>query len=188
MILLRSWGVRIIIYINDMLVLTETSNQAYQHLETLLWILQSLGFVINREMSVFTASQKIEFLGLVINSQSTELREKLRQIKGEATKLLSQQLVTARALSQFIGKLNAAAQAVTPAPLFYCHLQGNLKTTLPLATRVTRARHLSPRGTDLVATTSRVERQVSAQGSRPNGHILGCLPTGVGSIMQRCTD
>ena len=118
MILLRSWGVRIIIYIYDMLVLAETSNQAYQHLETLLWILQSLGFVINREKSVFTASQKIEFLGLVINSQSMELREKLRQIKGEATKLLSQQLVTARALSQFIGKLNAAAQAVTPAPSF----------------------------------------------------------------------
>ena len=133
MILLRSWGVRIIIYIDDMLILAETSEQAYQLLETLLWILQSLGFVVNREKSVFIASQEIEFLGLVINSQSMELSlpgEKLRQIKGEATKLLSQQLVSARALSQFIGKLNAAAQAITPAPLFYRHLQGNLENAL----------------------------------------------------------
>ena len=43
MILLRSWGVRIIIYIDDMLILAETSEQAYQHLETLLWILESWG-------------------------------------------------------------------------------------------------------------------------------------------------
>ena len=57
-------------------------------------------------------------------------REKLQQIKGKATKLLSQQLVSARALSQFIGKLKTAAQAVTPAPLFYRHLQGNLKNAL----------------------------------------------------------
>ena len=50
--------------------------------------------------------------------------------KREVTKLLSQQLVLARAFSQFIGKLNAATQAVTPAPLFYRHLQGNLKNAL----------------------------------------------------------
>ena len=50
-ILLRSWGVRIIIYIDDMLILAETSEQAYQHIKTLLWILQFLGFVVNQEKS-----------------------------------------------------------------------------------------------------------------------------------------
>ena len=57
-------------------------------------------------------------------------REKLRQIKMEAVRLLSQKLLSARALSQFIGKLSAAAQAVALAPLFYRHLQGNLKNAL----------------------------------------------------------
>ena len=92
--------------------------------------------------------QEIEFLGLVTNSQAMELSlpgEMLRQIKGEATKLLSQKLVSARTLSQFIGKLNAAAQTVAPAPLFYCHLQGDLKIPLPRATRVTRTWQLSLR-------------------------------------------
>ena len=90
---------------------------------------------------MLTPAQEIEFLGLEVNSELMELRlpgEKLRQIRGEATKLLSQSWVSARVLSQFIGKLNAAAQAVAPAPLFYHHLQGNLKAPLPLAAMATR--------------------------------------------------
>ena len=133
MILLRLWGARIIVYINDMLILAETSEQASKHLETLLWTLQSLEFIINQEKSVTTPPQEIDFLGLLTNSLSMELSlpgEKLRQIKMEAARLLPQQLVSARALSQFIGKLSAAAQAAAPAPLFYCHLQGNLKNAL----------------------------------------------------------
>lgn len=80
-----------------------------------------------------TPAQEIEFLGLEVNLISMELRlpgEKLSQIRGETTKLLSQSLVSARVLSQFIEKLNAAAEAVVPASLFYRHLQGNLKSTL----------------------------------------------------------
>ena len=47
----------------------------------------------------------------------------------------------------------------------------------------------SSRGADLVATAPpRVEWQVPTQGSGPSGHLLGCLPTGMGSIMQQCTD
>ena len=42
------------------LILAETSEQAYQYLETLLRKLQSLGFVVNRQKLVFTASQEIE--------------------------------------------------------------------------------------------------------------------------------
>ena len=49
---------------------------------------------------------------------------------GEATVLLSKPLVSARALSQLIGKLNAAAQAIVLALLFYRHLQGDLKNAL----------------------------------------------------------
>ena len=116
-------GVKIIIYIDDMLILAEKSEQAFQHLETLLWTLQSLGFIINQEKSVFMPAQEIEFQWLVTNSQAMELR----QIKREATKLLTQKLVSVRVLFQFIEKLSADTQAVAPAPLFYCHLQGNLK-------------------------------------------------------------
>ena len=126
-------GVKIIVYIDDMLILAETPEQASQHLETLMWILRALGFIVNHDKSVLKPTQEIEFLGMVVNSVSMEISlpgEKLRQIRGEATKLLSQSQVSARLLSKFIGKLNAAAQAVVPAPLLYRHLQGNLRSTL----------------------------------------------------------
>jgi len=116
-----------------MLILAETPEQASQHLETLLWVLQALGFIVNLEKSVLTPIQEIEFLGLETNLRSMELSlpgEKLKQIRGEAAKLLTRSMVSARSLSQFIGKLNAAAQAVAPAPLFYRHLQDNLKNAL----------------------------------------------------------
>lgn len=74
-------GVRIIVYIDNMLILAEIPEQATQHLDTLLWTLQSLGFIINPEKSMFTPAQEIEFLSLVTDSQSMELSlpgEKLR--------------------------------------------------------------------------------------------------------------
>ena len=98
MTLLRSWGVRIIIYIDDTLILAETPEQDSQHFKTLLWILQALGFIVNQDKSVFTPAKQIEFLGLVVNSVSVELSlpgEKLKPIRGEATMLHSQSLVSA---------------------------------------------------------------------------------------------
>ena len=56
--------------------------------------------------------------------------EKLRQIRKEATHLLTCQVVSAHQLSQFIGKLNATAQAIQVAPLFYRALQANLQEAL----------------------------------------------------------
>ena len=40
-------GVRIIVYIDDMLILAETLEQASQHFGALVWILQALGFIVN---------------------------------------------------------------------------------------------------------------------------------------------
>ena len=80
-----------------MLILAETPEQASQHFETLLWILQALGFIVNQDKSVFTPAQQIEFLGLVVNSVSVEFSlpgEKLKPIRGEATMLHSQSLVS----------------------------------------------------------------------------------------------
>ena len=94
----------------------------------------SLGFIVNQDKSVFTPTQQIKFLGLVVNLVSMELSlpvEKLKQISGEAAMLHSQSLMSTRALSQFIGKLNAAIQTILLALLFYHHLKGNLRNDLP---------------------------------------------------------
>ena len=133
MTLLRSWGVRIIVYIDDMLILANSKEEAIQHLEVLLFLLEALGFMVNSEKSHLSPSQEIEFLGLQVDSQNTLLRlpgEKLRLIRKEAIELLQKERVSARHLSQFIGKLNAASQAILVAPLFYRALQGDLQRAL----------------------------------------------------------
>ena len=153
MTLLRSWGIRIIIYINDMLIMANSKEEASQHLEVLVHLLEALGFIINQEKSFLCPLQEIEFLGLMVDSlalqpstnnsrkwpkkasytlalllgvpqQSTfsnHLKlpgEKLRQICKEATQLLVSRAVSARQVFQFIGKLNAASQAIQVAPCF----------------------------------------------------------------------
>ena len=68
-----------------------------------------------------------------MDSRSAQLRlpgEKFRQIRKEALELLQKKKVSARHLSQFIGKLNAASQAILVAPFFYRALQGDLQKGL----------------------------------------------------------
>jgi len=129
---LRAWGIRIVIYI-DMLLLSESKEVAIQHLEVLIFLLEALGFIVNKEKSVLCPSQEIKFLGLLVDSQSLQLKlptEKMKQIRKEAAQLQQKEAMSARQLSKFIGKLNAASQAILIAPLFYRNLQGDLQKAL----------------------------------------------------------
>jgi len=81
MTLLRSWGIRIIIYIDDMFILANSKKEASQHLEVLVFLLEALGFIINQEKSLLSPVQEIEFLGLMVDSLAIQLKlpgEKLR--------------------------------------------------------------------------------------------------------------
>ena len=132
-IFLRSMGVRMIIYIDDILLMGNSPEQVESHLETLIFLLTNLGFIINTPKSIMTPTQEIEYLGLVVNSTTLHLRlpgEKLHHIRMEVNQILQKSQVTAQQLAQIIGKLNAASQAVLPAPLFYRSLQGDLQRAL----------------------------------------------------------
>ena len=66
--LLRSWGIRVIIYIDDILIMSDSAVLAAQHLEVLTHILQCLGFIINAEKSVMSPAQELEFLGMMVKT------------------------------------------------------------------------------------------------------------------------
>ena len=102
MTLLRSWGIRIIIYIDDMLIMADSKEEASQHLEVLVHLLEALGFIINQEKSLLCPVQEIEFLGLMVDSLALQLKlpvEKLWQIRKEATQLLASRAVSAHQVS-----------------------------------------------------------------------------------------
>ena len=65
--LLREHGVRLIVYIDDILIMAETMELAEEYTTALIFLLKSLGFLLS-EKSITTPTQEIEFLGMVINS------------------------------------------------------------------------------------------------------------------------
>jgi len=135
-ILLRGMGVRMIVYIDDMLLLGESPSLVESHLEALMYLLTGLGFIINLPKSITTPTQTVEFLGLQVDSTTLHLSlpgQKLHHIRMEVGQHLKSSQMTARQLAQLIGKLHAASQAVLPAPLFYRSLQGDLQKALSLS-------------------------------------------------------
>ena len=68
--LLRRINVRIIIFLDDMLVMAQTLKEILQEKEALIFLLQNLGFVIIFKKLQLTPVKEIEFLRLVINSLS----------------------------------------------------------------------------------------------------------------------
>ena len=99
----------------------------------LTFLLENLGFVINYPKSQLQPTQEIEFLGFMVNSLTKELKlpgEKIKKIRAESRKLLSTERTTALMLSRLLGRMNAATQAVSMAPLFYRNLQSCLREAL----------------------------------------------------------
>lgn len=94
--------------------------------DTLIFLLQNLGFLINEKKSQFQPVQQIEFLGVNVDSMKMELTlpsEKVNKIICQCKDLLDQNQVSILQLTKLLGKLTSTAVAVLPAPLHYRHIQ-----------------------------------------------------------------
>ncbi|XP_053309715.1 uncharacterized protein LOC128471763 [Spea bombifrons] len=124
--LLRSRGIRLIIYLDDILIMSQSEHQGRIHTQWTIKTLTSLGFVINQEKSVLIPQHQLEFLGFSVNSIHASLSlptSKLSLIKKEIRSVLSKGLVSLRKIARIIGMLSASIQAIFPAPLHYRALQ-----------------------------------------------------------------
>lgn len=124
--LLRRAGIRLIIYLDDLLFMNQSKEGLGLDMATARYLLENLGFVINLEKSCFVLTQNMEFLGLVVNTQAMTLLLpdcKVKSIKSHCNHLLALPEVSVRDLSQLTGKLTASTQVIFPAPLHYRHLQ-----------------------------------------------------------------
>ena len=124
--LVRRLNVRLIIYLNDILVMGSSLEEIMMSRDTLIFVLQNLGFVINFQKSVLNPSHQIQFLGVEIDSFSMIVSlpiQKKEQIISQCQDLLNQSDVSLRPITQLIGRLSSTAIAVLPAPLQYWSLQ-----------------------------------------------------------------
>ena len=68
MSLLLRTGIRLIIYLDDVLLMNASETGLQEDMHTAQYLLQNLGFVINLEKSCFQPTQQLEFLGFLVNT------------------------------------------------------------------------------------------------------------------------
>ncbi|XP_044146965.1 uncharacterized protein LOC122935270 [Bufo gargarizans] len=127
---LRSRGIRLIIYLDDILLLAQDRQTLLSHLELTSSLLTGLGFLINYDKSVLTPARIMEFLGFSVDSVTETLSlptTKIKEIRKELRRTLDMPRISLRHLARIIGLLSSSIQAVFPAPLHYRALQ-RLKT------------------------------------------------------------
>ena len=124
--LLRRLGLRMTVYLDDIIVFNQTREGILRDRNSTLWLLQNLGFVINWKKSVLDPSHCMEYLGFVLNSMEMNLslpKEKMNQLIQSCRDRIRKKTASVRTLAKIIGKLTSSMQAVLPAPLHYRHLQ-----------------------------------------------------------------
>ena len=112
--------------IDDTYLQGDTIEACNQNVIATANILREYGFVINPEKSVFGATQKLEFLGFILNSVEMTVsitENKSEKIVSICRNYLSSKKSTIRELCTVIGNLVASFPAVTHGKLFYRQLE-----------------------------------------------------------------
>lgn len=123
---LRERGFKMVVYLDDLLFVSDSFEEAKAQIQQARAFFQSLGFLINRKKSVFKPTQRLDYLGFTIDTQKMALSmpaRKLRAVRHEARQLSRLQSITPRQMARFVGRTMAAAPAITPARLRVRSLQ-----------------------------------------------------------------
>jgi hypothetical protein len=114
---LHRLGIRATIYLDDLLLAAETSDDARWAAATARRLFDELGFTVNLEKSVLQPTQSIQHLGFVWDTVKWRLRlppKKMAALRREARRVLKENdagKLTARRLAGLAGKATAAAPA-----------------------------------------------------------------------------
>jgi hypothetical protein len=115
---LQAQGHRVIIYIDDILILGKSKQQCMRSVQAVRDCLQSLGARINEEKSHPTPTQKLEYLGFELDSKEMKIwapTKKLQNTKKALKGFLRGGTATPRDAASILGKLNSLSDAMLPA-------------------------------------------------------------------------
>ena len=119
---LRSQGHLSVVYMDDPYLQGDSHSSCQSNIANTVSLLQALGFTINREKSVLTPTQSLEFLGFIINSVNMTITLTTRRksnIAEVCTKFLMKTSLKIRFVSSAIGMIIAALPAVKHGALHY---------------------------------------------------------------------
>ena len=124
--ILRSMGHLNSGYIDDSYLQGDTSVECHKNVTDTITLFTKLGFQIHPEKSVFIPSQKLTFLGFVVDSNAmtvTLTEEKVLGILSVCASLLKTQMPTIRQVAEVIGILVSNFPGAQYRPLHYRHLE-----------------------------------------------------------------
>tara|TARA_R110002050_G_scaffold241151_1_gene377524 strand:- start:1274 stop:3166 length:1893 start_codon:yes stop_codon:yes gene_type:complete len=124
---LRLQGIRIVIYLDDILVIGESQREATENVQALVTQLLRLGWLINWEKSVLIPTQRLEFLGLILDTKEMVISlppHRLQRIKRSLSLALAKGCLSKRQLSSLLGSIGSASEALAHQRL---HTQGLLR-------------------------------------------------------------
>lgn len=123
---LRSQGLKITSYLDDIFLCHNSQTTAKEHVSLVLDTLLSLGFIPNYSKSSLVPSKSLLHLGFFWNSSEMSLSlpvEKIVKTKQFASRLLSQDMVSLREVSSFLGLLVSHTNGLKNGPLHFRFLQ-----------------------------------------------------------------
>ena len=122
---LRSSGIRVVIYLDDLLLLHHEAVELQNIFHIVTTLLMDLGFTIKLEKCSQSPEQTIIFLGARLNSTDLTIavpQEKLRQLQSECKGILGRQWCSMLELSALLGRMIQTARIIRgiwEAPLHY---------------------------------------------------------------------
>ena len=128
---LKTLGISISIYIGNLLVMAPRKDLPQEHTEYLMFLLENLGFTVNRQKSLTDPTGEIDVLGLVADSFMTELRlsgSKNQNILSDAKALLLFQPTARNGKTAWL--VDTCTREMRAGPFFFRHLQTSLQSAL----------------------------------------------------------
>ena len=120
-------------YLDDMYLQGKTYRECVDNVIDSVQVVDSLGFVAHPDKSTFIPSQRLEFLGFILNSVEMTIRltpEKATGLQTACNILLADPSLTIRELARVIGKIVSSFPAVRYGPFYYRSLERNKLTAL----------------------------------------------------------
>ena len=113
--LLRQWGVKLHVYLDDWLIHADSPEQAQLHAQTTIRVLQFLGWIINYEKLDLTPSQDFQFIGMQFNTRQFTVAPLLKmrlKVQSVHQHWMTNPNITARDLHRLLGVLVFMASLV----------------------------------------------------------------------------
>ena len=120
---LKKLGIQVILYLDDMLIMVNSQDKARDHCQCAIYLLTSLGFVLNVEESMWSPRQQIEFLDFTLDSNTMTILLPSQKLTTMLRTLAEKTQTSLREIPQVLGTTVATHPAILPAPLHYRHLE-----------------------------------------------------------------